>query len=105
MTKSVTVTQRHMATAGDVEEGLQCEVIEDEKELENLIKNGRKRISNPDNWKVKHIKKKDLRKNAPQKSISTLQWCCKRKCLSYFAIDHLEKIRDEFEQMSYEEST
>ena len=64
---------------------------------------GRKRKRNPENWKVKHVKKKGLRKNAPRKDISSLENCCKRECLKNFPIHHLEKIRSEFEELLYEE--
>ena len=70
---------------------------------EETVRIGRKRKRNPDNWRVKHIKKKGLRKNAPRKNISSLAGCCKRECLKNFSVQHLEKIRSEFEELSYEE--
>ncbi len=48
---------------------------------EIAVKQGRKRLRNPENWKVNHIKKKGLRKNAPRKDLSSLEACCKKGCI------------------------
>ena len=42
------------------------------------VKQGRKRQRNPENWKVKHIKKKGL----PRKDLLSLEACCKKEFFS-----------------------
>ena len=60
-------------------------------------------MSNPENWKHKHVKKPGLRKNAPHSDISSLSGCCKKQCLTRFSKGHLAKIRSEFEDLYYEQ--
>ena len=62
---------------------------------------GRKRIRNPDNWESKHVKKPGLRKNAP--SLTLLQECCKKRCMLSFTENHVQKLRNHFQQLYYEE--
>ena len=60
-------------------------------------------MSNPENWKHKHVKKPGLRKNAPHSDISSLLRRCKKQCLTRFSKGHLAKIRSEFEDLYYEQ--
>ena len=63
---------------------------------------GRKRQRNPNNWKIKHVKRPGLRKNSPLIVISGEMECCKKKCLQNFSVSHLEKVRSEFQGLFYE---
>ena len=68
-------------------------------------KPGRKRVRNPDNWRKKHVKRPGLRKNSPRYQIPDLvsRDCCKKKCLEQFSVLHLNKVRDDFEGLYYEQ--
>lgn len=52
---------------------------------------GRKRIRNPSNWTVKHVKKPGLRKNSPCLQLSDVSDCCRKKCIERFSSSHLHK--------------
>ena len=56
---------------------------------------GRKRVRDPDSWKVKHVKRTGLRRNAPKISIEEVleKDCCKKSCLRHFSAEHLEALR------------
>ena len=61
--------------------------------------NGRKRVRNTDNWKVKHVKKPGLQKNA----LTLSQNCFKKKCMQSFPKNHVQKLRNDFQQLYHEE--
>ena len=52
---------------------------------------GRKRVRDPDSWKVKHVKRTGLRRNAPKISIEEVleKDYCKKSCLRHFSAEHL----------------
>ena len=60
-------------------------------------------MKNPDKWTKKHVKRPGLRKNSPRLQIDELGDCGKQKCLQKFSISHLNKVRENFESMYYEE--
>lgn len=75
------------------------QTVEVSEEHEALQKGRR----NPENWKHKHVKKPGLRKNAPLCDISSLSGCCKKDCLKRFSVTHLNKLREDFEALYYEQ--
>ena len=81
------------------EVGASVEVSEDHVES----RKGRKRETNPENWKHKHVKRPGLRKNAPHLDIQSLTKCCKKECLSRFSNSHLSDVRGNFEGLYYEQ--
>ena len=60
---------------------------------------GRKRTRNPDKWHSKHVKKRGLRSNAPCEITS----CCKKNCLQSFSVEHLQKLKNDFQQLYYDQ--
>ena len=48
------------------------------------------------------LKKPGLRKNSPCVPVTNLTECCKKKCVTVFSTAHLQKVRDEFEKLFYE---
>lgn len=75
------------------------EVTEEPEEC----KRGRKRLRQPEKWTKKHMKKPGLRKNSPCVDLSNYAECCKKLCIQKFTTSHLNKVRDDFEKLFYEE--
>ena len=77
--------------------------VEEVTAEQETSRTGRKRVRNPDKWAKKHVKRPGLRKNSPRLQIADLSDCCRKKCLQQLSPSHLNKIRDIFESMYYEE--
>ena len=60
---------------------------------------GRKRTRHPDKWHSKHVKKCGLRSNAPCEITS----CCKKNCLQSFSVEHMQKLKNDFQQLYYDQ--
>ena len=60
---------------------------------------GCRRTRNPDQWHSEHIKKRGLRINAPCEITS----CYKKKCLQSFSVEHLQKLKNDFQQLYYDQ--
>ena len=60
---------------------------------------GRKRTRNPDKWHSRHVKKCGLRINAPCEITS----CCKKNCLQSFSVENLQKLKNDFLQLYYDQ--
>ena len=81
--------------------GKELDVVEDSPELSGRM--GRKRTRSPETWTKKFVKGTGLRKNSPLLLISEETSCCKKNCLKKFKKAHLEKLRDTFQKLSYDE--
>ena len=82
--------------ATQVEEGPSNEVSTvDEAEVGARHHCGRKHVRNLDSWKRKHVKKKGLRRNAPQLSIDdvTGKNAAKKTCIQHVSAEYLTSLR------------
>ena len=72
---------------------------------ETITQHGRKRVRNPDSWKKKHVKKKGLRRNAPQVTIDAMvgKECCKKACVQQLSAEHFTSLRQHFATLTYDE--
>lgn len=77
--------------------------VEEVTEEPDECKRGRKRLRQPEKWTKKHVKKPGLRKNSPRVDLSNYAECCKKLCIQKFTTSHLNKVRDDFEKLFYEE--
>ena len=55
--------------------------------------------------KKKHVKKKGLRRNAPQVTIDVIvgKECCKKACVQKLSAEHLSCLRQHFATLTYDE--
>ena len=89
-----------------VEEGEDNQVhVSGDESTERATQHGRKRVRNPDSWKQKHVKKKGLRRNAPQMTIDVMMGkeCCKKACVQQLSAEHLLSLRQHFAALTYDQ--